>query len=71
MEYQMGGHSKLCGTCEYWMGARQPNTFGSSVILADQSVSGKCWCLNGPHARSERFSNTTTCFSYKKWSVLK
>ena len=71
MEYQMERNRKLCGTCEYWVGPRQPNMYGTSVILPDQSIIGKCWCLNGPHARGERYSNYTTCFCYKKWSVLK
>ena len=71
MEYKMGGHSKLCATCEYWIGPRQPNEYGSTVILREQSIKGKCWCLNGPHARGERYSNSTTCFCYKKWAVLK
>lgn len=71
MEYQMAGHSKLCGTCEYWVGSRQPNTFGSAVILDGQSVNGKCFCLNGPHARGDRLSNSTTCNCYKKWAALK
>lgn len=38
MEYQMSGNSKLCATCEYWVGSRQPNTFGTTVILEDQSI---------------------------------
>ena len=71
MEYKMGGHSKLCATCEYWIGPRQPNEYGSTVILPEQSIKGKCWCLNGPHAHGERYSNSTTCFCYKKWAVLK
>lgn len=71
MEYQMSGNSKLCATCEYWVGSRQPNTFGSTVILEDQSIKGKCFCLNGPHARTERLSNSTSCFCYKKWATLK
>ena len=66
----MSEHSKLCATCEYWMGTRQPNTYGSAVVLPEQSVKGKCWCLNGPHARADRYSNSTTCSRYKKWAVL-
>ena len=71
MEYRMGSSHKLCGICEYWVGQRQPDFLGSGVILPDQSINGKCWCLNGPHARGDRLSNTTTCNFYKKWSVLK
>ena len=71
MEYQMAGHTKLCGTCEYWSGTRRPNDFGTNVVLENQSVSGKCYCSNGPHARADRFSNYTTCSCYRKWSVLK
>ena len=71
MDYRMNGNSKLCGTCEFWTGPRQPDTFGATIILADQHTSGKCWCLNGPHARGERFSNNTTCFCYEKWKVLR
>lgn len=71
MEYQMNGISKLCGTCEYWVGPRQPNIYGTFVILENQSVSGKCWCLNCPYARSSKLSNTCSCNYYKKWSVLK
>lgn len=71
MEYQMAGHQKLCATCEYWVGTRQPNFYSTHVVLEAQSCKGKCWCLNGPHARAERYSNFTTCQCYKKWSVLK
>ena len=71
MEYQMGGSQKLCATCEFWAGPRSVNFYGSHVVLPDQSVNGRCMCLNGPHARGERYSNFTTCFSYEKWRVLK
>ena len=67
----MNGHSKLCGTCEYWLGPRQLNFYSTSVILSESNVKGKCWCLTGPFARAERLSNFTTCPCYKKWSVLK
>ena len=71
MEHLMNGHSKLCGTCEYWMGQRQPNFYSTSVIFSEPSVKGKCWCLTGPHARADRYSNFTVCTCYKKWSLLK
>ena len=71
MEYKMNGCEKLCATCEYWVGPRQPDFYGSHVVLPDQCVKGKCMCLNAPWARSDRFSNTTTCNNYKKWGVLK
>ena len=70
MSYYFNAHSKLCVTCEYWVGNRIPNQWGSGLTVEDQSVKGKCWCLNGPHARADRYSNNTTCFNYKKWSVL-
>ena len=63
MEYKMGGHSKLCATCEYWIGPRQPNEYGSTVILPEQSIKGKCWCLNGPFKRCDRLSNMSVCQS--------
>ena len=71
MSYPMSSFSKLCGTCEFWIGPRNPNFFGTHVELDSQSVKGKCWCLNGPHPRTERYSNSTTCSCYKKWAVLK
>ena len=71
MLYPMSGHLKLCGTCSYWMGQRQPNFYGNAVMLEGQSVKGKCWCLEGPHKRADRYSNNTTCSCYKKWEVLK
>lgn len=71
MEYQMPGHSKLCGTCDYWVGPRQPNFYSSAVLFPDQGVKGKCWCLTGLHARADRYCNFTTCNCYKKWTVLK
>lgn len=71
MEYRMGSCQKLCATCEFWIGPRQPNEYATSVILPEQSIKGKCWCLQGPHARAEKYSNSTTCFCYKKWGVLK
>ena len=71
MEYRMGSGHKLCATCEYWVGQRQPDFYGNAVLLPDQSIKGKCWCLNGPHARAERLSNTCACFNYKKWAALK
>ena len=67
----MGSCQKLCATCEYWSGPRQPNWLGSHVVLPDQSVGGKCVCLNGPHARADRLSNMTACYCYEKWKVLK
>lgn len=71
MSYPMPGHAKLCGTCAYWIGQRQPNFYGNAVMLESQSVKGKCWCLNGPFARADKYSNTTTCSCYKKWEILK
>ena len=71
MDYPMGGHQKLCGTCAYWLGAREPNFYGTNVMLESQSVKGKCWCMQSPYARTEKYSNTTTCSYYKKWEVLK
>ncbi len=71
MEYKMAGHRVLCATCEYWMGPRQPDYFGNMVVLPDQAVLGKCWCLGSPLARADRYSNSTTCQNYKKWGILK
>ena len=71
MSYQFNGCTKLCVTCEYWMGPRMPNQQSTHVVVDDQSVKGKCWCLGGPHARADRLSNFTTCSRYQKWSVLK
>lgn len=71
MEYQMSGFSNLCGTCEYWVGPRQPNSYASHVILASQSVNGKCMCPNAPWARADKLSNVTACNCYKKWAILK
>ena len=71
MEYKMNGCQMLCATCEYWAGPRQLDYFGCHVVLPDQSVNGKCMCLNGPLARADRLSNHTTCNFYKKWAVLK
>ena len=71
MDYPMAGHTKLCGTCEFWVGPRQPNFYGNTVMLPAQNTKGNCWCLTCPYARMEKYSNTTTCMYYKKWSVLK
>lgn len=71
VEYQINGQNKLCATCEYWLGPRQPNFYGTAVILESQAVKGKCWCLNGPHPRADRYSNFSFCFCYKKWSALR
>ena len=71
MEYQMNGHIKLCATCEYWVGPRQPNFYGNMVVLPQQSIYGKCWCLTGPFKRTDRLSNSSVCNYYQKWSVLK
>lgn len=71
MEYKMIGCQQLCATCEYWAGPRQLDFYGGHVVLPDQSVNGKCVCMNSPYNRSDRFSNTTTCGSYKKWGVLR
>ena len=71
VEYQINGQNKLCATCEYWIGPRQPSFYGNAVILESQAVKGKCWCLNGPHPRADRYSNFSFCFCYKKWSALR
>ena len=52
MSYQMAGHSKLCATCNYWLGPRQINWSASHVVLEEQSIKGKCWCQGGPHMRA-------------------
>ena len=71
MSYQMGSSQKLCATCGYWIGQREPNFYGSMVVLESQSVRGKCWCLGGPFARAEKFSNTCACSRYERWIVLR
>ena len=63
--------TKLCVTCQYWMGPRMPNQWGTGVIAEAQSIKGKCWNLNGPFARADRLSNFGACSRYEKWSVLK
>ena len=70
MSYQMPGHSQLCGTCEFWVGEREPNFYGSAVVLPDQSTRGKCFCLSGPHQRADRYSNNSTCGCYRKWLLI-
>ncbi len=70
MSYQMGGHSQLCATCEFWIGVREPNFYGNAVVLESQSVRGKCFCLSGPHSRADRLSNSSTCSCYKKWLII-
>jgi hypothetical protein len=67
----MGSTQKLCGTCCYWVGPREPNFYGSAVMLDNQSVKGKCFCFGGPHMRADRLSNFTTCSRYEKWKVLR
>ena len=72
MSYQMSGTQRLCATCCYWVGPREPNFYGRAAVLDEQSVKGKCFCLNGgPHARAERYSNSCACSCYKKWCVLR
>ena len=71
MEYKMGGHSKLCATCEYWIGPREPNYYGNMVVIENQSAKGRCWCLNGPYPRADRLNNITACSRYQKWAVLR
>ncbi len=72
MSYPMSGTQRLCGTCCYWVGPREPNFYGSAVMLDNQSIKGKCFCLNGaPHARAERYSNNSACSCYKRWCVLR
>ena len=67
----MPGTQRLCATCEYWIGTREPNYFGDRVILDNQSSKGKCWYLNGPFPRSDRPSNMCACSCYEKWKVLR
>ena len=67
----MAGHSKLCATCNYWVGPRQLNFMASHVILPQQSIMGKCQCQGGPFLRGDRLSNMCACSRYEKWSVLK
>ena len=70
MPYQMLGQLKLCATCNFWVGPRQPDYYGRAVVLESQIVKGKCWCLNGPYARVDKYSNNTTCPRYEKWAML-
>ena len=71
MSQYYNSYTKLCATCNYWMGPRIPNQWGTGITLDSTSIKGKCWCLNGPHARADRLSNYTACSRYEKWAVLK
>ncbi len=59
-----------CATCGYWLGKREPDTFGSWVTVERIDARGKCWCLNGPWPRVEKSANQS-CAKHTKWIVLR
>ena len=61
---------KNCATCSYWLGDRQPDTFGMGVTVDAPDAKGKCWCLNGPWPRMEKGASQS-CAKYHKWIVLR
>ena len=71
MEFSMNGALNLCATCEYWVGPRQPNFYCTHVLLPQESVKGKCFCMESSMARADMYSNSSVCWHYKRWSVLK
>lgn len=57
---------KVCATCEYWAGARTPDTFQSRVTY-DQRGKGRCLGKWKGHERTA----SDTCSGWTKWAVMK
>jgi len=57
---------KCCSTCEFWLGAREPDSFRSSVQVSS-GTKGKCMGQWKGSTKDE----SSSCSSWEKWGVLK
>ena len=61
-----GSTWKCCGTCEFYAGSREPDTFMKSVSF-DNTVKAKCLGKWKPNTYDPNHS----CQDWKMWGVLK
>jgi len=59
-------HYKYCGTCEYWTGARQPDTSGKRVKF---STAEKGTCLG--HWKGHQRRAGEHCSHWVVWAVVR
>ncbi|MBO4983967.1 MAG: hypothetical protein J6D23_07895 [Clostridia bacterium] len=70
MAQQFGSHMKFCATCNYWVGQRETDTFGSYSKVQDFNAKAKCMCPNGPWRNQPR-GPMSGCSCYERWAVLR
>jgi hypothetical protein len=66
MQTSMPSTSKHCATCEYWSGARTPESLNKWVKYDSKEASK---CLGKMKGYSK--SSTDSCSHWVKWAILK
>lgn len=61
----IGSNTRVCCTCDYWVGDRQPKMGGFSVV---RNPDGKCYLIN-PEGIPKK--SMYSCGQWKKWGALK
>lgn len=59
---------KACGTCEYWCGAREADSFGSHVRCKTDTDEGLCQARQSPRKNKEVKAGQTACVKWEKWA---
>ena len=57
---------KCCANCELWQGARDHDSFKTSVQVTNGAVKGRCM-----DRHQDTNADYGACTRYKKWAVLK
>lgn len=70
MAQQYPSSWKQCATCAYWMGARESDTFGQRVTVANSGTQGTCAIPRGGWKGQPRQASGI-CSDWQKWPVLK
>lgn len=65
-ETSHGARYKYCGTCEYWSGPRQPDTFAKTVRFSSVEK-GKCLGKFKGHLKR----GGESCSSWVTWAVVR
>lgn len=66
MAYSRSKTDKYCATCEFWTGARTPDS-SYNRLSVDDRAEGMCL---GTHRNQKRKQNEM-CSGWKAWAVLK
>ncbi len=70
MIQNIGGFQRVCATCEFWSGMRNPDFMQMNVVVDVLNSAGVCMRNGCPFFRS-RTQPFNSCNYWEKWGVLR